>query len=58
MEMVTAEIRRFAGKHEERIFRQDNVEVIQLIDSRELQRRLKRATPFEIMNTNREHETV
>jgi hypothetical protein len=33
MEMVTAEIRRFARKHEERLLHHDNVEAIQLLDS-------------------------
>ena len=33
MEMVTAEIRRFARKHEERRLHHDNVEAIQLLDS-------------------------
>jgi len=41
MEMVTAEIRRFARKREERLLHHDNVEVIQLIDNIELPRRLK-----------------
>ena len=34
MEMVTAEIRRFAGKHEERLLHHDNVQAIQLLDNR------------------------
>jgi hypothetical protein len=33
MEMVTAEIRRFARKHEERLLHHDNVEAIQLLDN-------------------------
>ena len=56
--MVTAEIRRFARKQEERLLLHGNVEVIQLLDNRELQRRLKRTTPFEVTNINSEHETV
>jgi hypothetical protein len=32
METVTAEIRRFARKHEERILHHENVEAIQLLD--------------------------
>ena len=47
MEMVTAEIKRFARKHEERLHHHDNVEAIQLLDKSELLRRLKRTKPFE-----------
>ena len=50
MEMVTAEIRRFARKHEERLLHHDNVEAIQLLDNSELQRRLKRTKPFELVS--------
>jgi len=50
MEMVTAEIRRFARKHEERLLHHDNVEAIQLLDSSELQSRLKRTKPFELVS--------
>jgi hypothetical protein len=39
MEMFTADIRRFARKHEERLHL-DNVEAIQLLDNTELLRRL------------------
>jgi hypothetical protein len=46
MEMVTAEIRRFARVHEERLLDHDNVEAIQLLDSSELLRRLRRTKPF------------
>jgi hypothetical protein len=42
MEMVTAEIRRFARKHEGRLLHHDNVEAIQLLENSELLRRLKR----------------
>jgi hypothetical protein len=48
MEMVTAEIRRFARKHEERLPRHDNVEAIQLLDNSELLGRLRRTKPFEL----------
>jgi len=41
MEMVTAEIRRFARKHEERLLHH-NFEAIQLLDNSELLRRLKK----------------
>ena len=41
MEMVTAEIGRFARKHEEGRLRGYNVEAIQLLDNRELQHRRK-----------------
>jgi hypothetical protein len=44
MEMVTNEIGKFAKKHEERLLHHVNVEVIQLLDDRELVRRLKRKT--------------
>jgi hypothetical protein len=50
MEMVTAENKRFARKHEERLHHHDNVEAIQLLDNTELLRRLKRTKPFELAN--------
>jgi alpha-D-ribose 1-methylphosphonate 5-triphosphate synthase subunit PhnI len=50
MEMVTAEIKRFARKHEERLHHHDNVEAIQLLDKTKLPRRLKRTKPFELAN--------
>jgi hypothetical protein len=50
MEMVTAEIRLFARKHEERLLHHENVEAIQLLDSSELLRRLKRIKPFELVS--------
>jgi hypothetical protein len=50
MEMVTAEIKRFARKHEERLHHHDNVEAIQLLDNTELLRRLKRTKRFELAN--------
>jgi hypothetical protein len=50
MEMVKAEIRRFARKHEERLLHHDNVEAIQLLDNSELLRRLKRTKPFELVS--------
>jgi len=49
MEMVTAEIRRFASKHEDRLLHHD-VEAIQLLDNSELLRRLKRIKPFEVVS--------
>ena len=49
MEMVTAEIKRFARKHEERLHRHD-VEAIQLLDNSVFLRRLKRIKPFELAN--------
>jgi hypothetical protein len=48
MEMVTAEIKRFARKHEERLHHHDNVEAIQLLDNSELLRRLNRTKPWQI----------
>jgi hypothetical protein len=44
VEMVTDEIDKFAKKHEERLLHHVNVEAIQLLDSSELVRRLKK--PF------------
>ena len=49
MEMVTAVIRRFAGKHEARLHQHVNVEAIQLLDNSALVRRLKRTKPFELV---------
>ena len=40
MEMVTAEIKRFARKHEESLIHHENVEATQLLDNSELLRRL------------------
>jgi hypothetical protein len=48
IEIVTAEIRRFARKHEERLLRHDNVEAIHLLDNSELISRLRRTKPFEL----------
>jgi len=50
MEMVTAEIRQFTRKHEERLLHHDNVEAIQLLDNRERQRRLKGTKPFALIS--------
>jgi hypothetical protein len=50
MQIVTAEIRRFANKHEERLHHHGNVEAIQLLDNSELLRRLRRTKPFELVN--------
>jgi hypothetical protein len=50
MEMVTAELKRFARKHEERLHHHDNIEAIQLLDNSELLRRLNRTKPFELAN--------
>jgi hypothetical protein len=49
MEIVTAEIKRFARKHEERLHRH-NVEAIRLLDNSALLRRFKRIKPFELAN--------
>jgi hypothetical protein len=48
IEMVTAEVRLFARKHEERLLHHDNVEAIQLLDNSELIPRLRRTKPFEL----------
>jgi hypothetical protein len=50
MEMVTAEIRRFARKHEERLLHHDNVEVIHLFDNSELLLRPKGTKPCEMVS--------
>jgi hypothetical protein len=50
METVTAETRRFARKHEGRLFYHDNIEAIQLLDNSKLLRRLKRTNPFEVLS--------
>jgi hypothetical protein len=50
MEVVTAEIKRVARNHEERLHHHDNVEAIQLLDSSELLRRFKRTKLFELAN--------
>jgi hypothetical protein len=49
IEMVTAEVRWFARKHEERLLHHDNVEAIQLLDNGELTRRLRRTKPCELV---------
>jgi hypothetical protein len=49
MEMVTAEIKGFARKREERLHHHD-VEVIQLLEKSELLRKLKKTKPFELAN--------
>jgi hypothetical protein len=48
MEMVKAEIQRFARKHQERLHHHVNVEAIQLLDNSEMLRRLKTTKPFEL----------
>jgi hypothetical protein len=47
--MVTAEIKRTAKKHEDRLHQHTNVEAIQLLDSNRTVRRLKRLKPFELV---------
>jgi hypothetical protein len=49
IEMATAEIRRFARKHEERLYHHDTVDTIQLLDNGKLIRRLRRTKPFELV---------
>jgi len=49
MEMVTAEIKRFATKHEEGLLHHEKVEAIQLLCNSELLRRLERTKPFELV---------
>jgi len=50
MDMVKAEIRDHARKHEERLLHHDNFEAIQLLDDSELLRRLKRTKHFELVS--------
>jgi hypothetical protein len=49
MDMVTAEIGRYARKLEKRLLHHENVEAIQLLDYSELLHRLKRTKPFELV---------
>lgn len=49
VEPVTCEIQKFARKHEERLHNHENVEAIQLLDNRNIVRRLKRKKPFELV---------
>jgi hypothetical protein len=49
IEMVMAEVRQFARKHEERLLHHDNIEAIQLLDNSELTCRLGRTKPFELV---------
>ena len=59
MEMVTAEIRQFARKHEARLLCHD-VEAIQLLDNSELLWRLQRTKAFELVSwtLDPEHRVV
>jgi hypothetical protein len=50
MDIVTAEIRRYARKHEDRLIHHENVEAIQLLENGELLRRLRRRKPFELVS--------
>jgi hypothetical protein len=47
--MVTAEIKRTAKKHEDRLHQPTNVEAIQLLENRRAVRRLRRLKPFELV---------
>jgi hypothetical protein len=47
--MITAEIKRTAKKHEDRLHQHTNVESIQLLDNNRAVRRLKRLKPFELV---------
>jgi hypothetical protein len=50
MEMIMNEIGKFAKKYEERLLHHFDVEAIQLLDNRELARRIKRKKkPFELV---------
>jgi hypothetical protein len=45
---IRQEIQRFAEGHERRLHNHVNTEVLQLLDNRNLNRRLKRIKPFEL----------
>jgi len=47
--MVTNETEKFDKEHEDRLLHHVNVEAIQLLDSSELERRLKRKKTFELV---------
>jgi hypothetical protein len=47
--MVTAEIKKTAKKHEDRLHQHTNVEAIQLLDNGTAVRRLKRLKPSELV---------
>jgi hypothetical protein len=47
--MVTAEIKRKAKKHEDRLHQHNNMEAIQLLDNSRVVRRLKRLKPLELV---------
>lgn len=49
VESVSAEIARFAKKHEDRLHQHVNLEALQLLDNTCLVRRLKRTKPFELV---------
>jgi hypothetical protein len=49
VEVVSSEIQRFAQKHEEKLHRHENVEVMQLLDNMGMVRRLQRKKPFELV---------
>lgn len=46
---VTEEVKKSAKKHEDRLHRHVNVEVVQLLDNASIVRRLKRTKPFELV---------
>ena len=48
MPYVVSEVKKFAVKHEDRLFQHPNEEVRELLDQRGLNRRLKRTKPFEL----------
>jgi hypothetical protein len=47
--MVTAEIKRTAKKHEDRLHQHTNVEAIELLNTERTVRWLKRRKPFELV---------
>lgn len=49
VEYVAEEIQKIARRHEERLYRHVNVEVVRLLDNTDIVRRLKRTKPFELL---------
>jgi hypothetical protein len=49
IDTVDKEMKRFAWKHEDQLHQHTNVEALQLLDSSDIVRRLKRVKPFELV---------
>jgi hypothetical protein len=50
LEIDTADkdIKRYTGKHEDRLHQHNNVEALQILDNSDIVRRLKTVKPFEL----------